>query len=66
MSIADKLKEYLGFRHFFVHSFALYLHPSRIESLIEKIHSITDEKQQKKIQNQLVEGKLSLLHCVLG
>jgi uncharacterized protein YutE (UPF0331/DUF86 family) len=35
--LADKLKEYLGFRHFFTHDYALDLHPSKIESLIEKI-----------------------------
>jgi len=35
--LADKLKEYLGFRHFFIHAYALDLHPSKIESLIEKI-----------------------------
>ncbi|MEA3414086.1 MAG: signal recognition particle receptor subunit alpha [Nanoarchaeota archaeon] len=31
-----------------------------LESLIEKIHSITDEKKQKKIQKSLEEGKLTL------
>ncbi len=31
-----------------------------LESLIEKIHSVTDEKQQQKIQEKLTEGKLSL------
>jgi signal recognition particle subunit SRP54 len=31
-----------------------------LESLIEKIHSVTDEKKQKKIQEKLQEGKLSL------
>ena len=31
-----------------------------LESLIEKIHSVTDEKQQLKMQEKLAEGKLSL------
>ena len=35
--LADKLKEFLAFRHFFSHAYALDLHPSRIESLSEKI-----------------------------
>ncbi|MBA7477792.1 hypothetical protein ES707_13206 [subsurface metagenome] len=41
--LADKLKEYLGFRHFFTHAYALDLHPLRIESLIEKIVETFDE-----------------------
>ena len=35
-----------------------------LNSLIEKIHSITDEKQQKKIQKNLEEGKLTLTDVV--
>jgi signal recognition particle subunit SRP54 len=31
-----------------------------LESLIEKIHSVTDEKKQKEIQEKLEEGNLSL------
>jgi signal recognition particle subunit SRP54 len=31
-----------------------------LESLIEKIRTVTDEKQQKKIQERLEEGKLTL------
>jgi signal recognition particle subunit SRP54 len=31
-----------------------------LESLLEKVHSITDEKQQKKMQKSLEEGKLTL------
>ena len=31
-----------------------------LESLLEKVHSITDEKKQKKIQKNLKEGKLTL------
>jgi len=40
--LADKLKEYLAFKHFFSHAYALDLHPSRIESLSEKIKQIFD------------------------
>ena len=40
--LADKLKEFLAFRHFFSHAYALDLHPSRIESLSEKIKQIFD------------------------
>ena len=35
-----------------------------LESLIERIQSITDEKQQKKIEEKLKEGKLSLTDVV--
>lgn len=35
-----------------------------LESLIEKIKSVTDEKQQKKIEDKLKEGKLSLTDVV--
>ncbi len=35
-----------------------------LETLIEKIKSITEEKQQKKIQKKLEEGKLSLQDVV--
>jgi signal recognition particle subunit SRP54 len=31
-----------------------------LQSLIEKIHSVTDEKKQKKLEKKLTEGKLSL------
>ena len=31
-----------------------------LETLIEKIKSVTDEKQQEKIQKRLEEGKLTL------
>ena len=31
-----------------------------LKSLLEKIHSVTDEKQQEKIQKRLQEGKLTL------
>ncbi len=51
-TLADKLKEYLGFRHFFTHSYALDLHPSKIESLIEKI-LVTFNKLKEEINNNL-------------
>lgn len=35
--LADKLKEYLAFRHFFSHAYAIDLQPQRIEPLIENI-----------------------------
>lgn len=50
--LADKLKEYLGFRHFFAHAYVLDLHPSRIESLIEKIVETFDEFKEE-INNNL-------------
>ena len=50
--LADKLKEYLGFRHFFIHAYALDLHPSRIESLIKKIIETFDEFKEE-INNNL-------------
>ena len=31
-----------------------------LESLLEKIHSVTDEKKQKNMQDKLLEGKLTL------
>lgn len=50
--LADKLKEFLGFRHFFTHAYALDLHPSRIESLIEKIVETFNEFKEE-INNNL-------------
>jgi hypothetical protein len=38
--LADKLKEFLAFRHFFSLAYALDLHPSRIESLSKKVKQI--------------------------
>jgi uncharacterized protein YutE (UPF0331/DUF86 family) len=35
--LADELKEYLAFRHFVIHAYALDLHPQRIESLVTDI-----------------------------
>lgn len=49
--LADELKEYLGFRHFFIHAYALDLHPSRIESLIKKIVETFDEFKEEINKN---------------
>lgn len=38
--LADELKEYLAFRHFFVHAYALDLHPQKIEPLVDKITKV--------------------------
>jgi uncharacterized protein YutE (UPF0331/DUF86 family) len=35
--LADELKEYLAFRHFVIHAYALDLQPQRIESLAIKV-----------------------------
>jgi len=35
--LADKVKQYLAFRHFFSHAYAIDLQPQRIEPLIENI-----------------------------
>lgn len=35
--LADKLKEYLAFRHFFSHAYALDLQPQRIKPLVTNI-----------------------------
>lgn len=36
----EMLKEYLAFRHFFSHAYALDLYPQRIEPLVEKCEAI--------------------------
>jgi len=41
--LADKLKEYLAFRHFFSHAYAIDLQPQRIEPLIENILKIFEQ-----------------------
>lgn len=41
--IADKLKEYLAFRHFFSHAYAVDLQPLRLEPLISNIVIIFKE-----------------------
>ena len=45
--LADKIKEYLGFRHFFTHAYALDLNPEKIESLIENIIETFDEFKEE-------------------
>ena len=50
--LADKLKEYLGFRHFFAHAYVLDLQSSRIESLSEKILETFNEFKEE-INNNL-------------
>lgn len=50
--LSEQLKEYLGFRHFFTHAYALDLNPSKIEPLIEKISVIFNELKEE-INNNL-------------
>jgi uncharacterized protein YutE (UPF0331/DUF86 family) len=50
--LVDKLKEYLGFRHFFAHAYVLDLQSSRIEPLIEKILETFNEFKEE-INNNL-------------
>ncbi len=38
--LKEKLKEYLAFRHFFSHAYALDLYPERMETLVEKSSGI--------------------------
>ncbi len=40
--LADQLKEYLAFRHFFSHAYAFTLQPQRIEPLVAKIKQVFD------------------------
>jgi len=46
--LADDLKEYLSFRHFFTHSYALDLYPDRMEHLVNNVN-ITFDKFKKEI-----------------
>jgi uncharacterized protein YutE (UPF0331/DUF86 family) len=41
--LSDKLKEYLAFRHFFSHAYAVDLQPQRLEPLISNIVKIFEE-----------------------
>lgn len=38
--LADKLKDYLAFRHFFSHAYAFSLRPGRLEPLVAKITQV--------------------------
>jgi uncharacterized protein YutE (UPF0331/DUF86 family) len=38
--LANELKEYLAFRHFFSHAYAFTLQPRRIESLVAKVTQV--------------------------
>jgi len=40
--LEDELKQYLAFRHFFSHAYALELYPHRIEHLAKAVNSIFD------------------------
>lgn len=42
MSTQNKLGQYLAFRHFFTHAYALDLHPERMEPLVENISKVYD------------------------
>ena len=40
LSLRDILGEYLAFRHFFIHAYALDLHPAKMEPLVEQCENI--------------------------
>jgi len=42
-STADNLKQYLAFRHFFSHAYALDLDPSRLEPLVDNARRVFQE-----------------------
>ncbi len=41
--MANGLKEYLAFRHFFSHAYALDLEPQRLETLVIDISTVFEE-----------------------
>lgn len=45
--LANELKEYLAFRHFFSHAYAFTLRPQRIESLVTKITRVFEAFRQE-------------------
>ena len=45
--LANELKEYLAFRHFFSHAYAFTLQPRRIESLVAKITQVFEAFRQE-------------------
>jgi len=49
--ILNKIKEYLAFRHFFLHAYALELHYSRIETLVENIFDIFEDFKEEIKKN---------------
>ena len=51
--LADGLKEYLAFRHFFSHSYALELHPERFEFLVANSVE-TFENLKREINKNLI------------
>ena len=53
--LVDKLYDYLGFRHFFIHGYSFMLEWGNLKSLIENINSIWEEikLQIKEFINKL-------------
>ncbi len=52
--LSDKLKEYLAFRHFFSHAYALDLNPEKFEALVAGISKIL-ENFRIEINKQLAD-----------